>query len=113
MEGALSVSLPLVAYESGQQILNIGDTFTLYTMTAASTDSRFGTAMQSYYAALKTAGLTGVMDYFYDVGAWLIFGIVGNAAVHLRQPDDKTTGHLLVYLRASEIVVALFAQARS
>jgi hypothetical protein len=71
-----SVSFPLICYESGEQILNIGDTFTYYTMLAAIQDNRWLAVYNQYYSAVKAAGLTGVCNHFNDIGA-NIFGTWG------------------------------------
>ena len=73
---ALSVSMPLVCYESGDSILDIGDTFTYYTMLEAHADSRWLSVYNQYYSAIKSAGLTGVCLHFNDIGA-SIFGTWG------------------------------------
>jgi hypothetical protein len=74
--GSLSVSLPLVCYESGQSIVNDGDTFTLYTMNEAQADSRWLSVYAQYYAAIKTNGETGTCGDYYDYDA-SIFGAWG------------------------------------
>lgn len=73
---SLSVSMPLVCYESGQSIVNIGDTFTLYTMNEAQADSRWLSVYAQYYAAIKANGETGTCGHYNDIGT-SIFGAWG------------------------------------
>jgi hypothetical protein len=73
---ALSVSMPLTCYESGEQMVNSGDTFIYYTMSAALADPRWIPAYLQYYAAVKSNGQTGACLHYNDFG-WSIFGTWG------------------------------------
>ena len=88
---SLSVSLPMVGYESGQQIVEIADTFTLYTLTEAQNDARWVAVYLNYYGALKTAGFTGVINHYNDIGVWSIFGSWGFSQNLYNAPVPKQT----------------------
>jgi hypothetical protein len=88
----LGLSLPLVSYEMGLSMVAIADPFQLILENKINADNRMTAAYISFLNQIKSAGLTGIQNHYYDIGAWTIFGAWGMKQSVYNPPSAKQNG---------------------
>ena len=73
----LGITLPLVSYEMGISMVDIADPLQLILENKVNADNRMTNSYINFLNQIKSAGLTGMQNHYYDVGIWSIFGAWG------------------------------------